>query len=57
MPPAQTFGSNISTSNWEPIAKVRVILAKLFQDILNLVAKHKQCLQLVKYPPKSTKKI
>ncbi len=54
---AQTFGSNTSPSNWEPIARARAALAEhLFNDA-SLLEKHKELLDKVIFsdpPDKNT---
>ena len=51
MPTGQTFGSNTSPSNWEPIARARMHLAQwLFHDT-TLLEKHSNYTDRVQYGP------
>jgi hypothetical protein len=52
VPTGQTFGSNTSPANWEPIARARAILARSLHDKSEmLVKKHAKILDAVEFSP------
>jgi hypothetical protein len=56
IPTGQTFGSNTSPANFEPIARARTILASHLEGQTNLQEKHKEILDKVTFsePPTPT---
>jgi hypothetical protein len=53
VPTGQTFGSNTSPANWEPIARARALLASHLHNRSGLIEKHKNILDKVQFsePP------
>eukprot|EP00957_Ditylum_brightwellii_P145736 11097371-Ditylum_brightwellii.AAC.1 len=51
VPCGNTFGSNTSPANWEPVRRARETLAqRLFSDS-SLISKHKDCIDRVWFCP------